>query len=67
MAQGWLVEGWLVVILAVVLLAAIIISHLRSEKKRRQRIEAQFGERLEQDDEISRIAVYWKKRSYNFV
>lgn len=62
MAQGWLVEGWLVVILAVVLLAAIIVSHLRSEKKRRQRIEAQFGERPEQDDEISRIAVYWKKR-----
>lgn len=55
-------KGWLVAALGVVLIIGIIVSHIRGEKKLRDRIEAQFGKRPEPLDEIRRIAAYWKKR-----
>jgi len=55
-------QGWLVVILAAALIAAIIVSHIRSEKKLRGRIEAQFGKKPEPVDETTHIAAYWKNR-----
>ncbi len=55
-------KGWLVAALGVVLIIGIIVSHIRGEKKLSERIAAQFGKRPEPIDEISQIAVYWKKR-----
>lgn len=55
-------QGWLALFLAVALVVAIIVSHIRGERKRKERLESQFGKRPEPVQEISQIAVYWKKR-----